>query len=70
MKQVKVLIPFHRKETDTDCVPNDIIEVSEQELARIRGVNVNMVLVLEEVETTEEDTEGKKEKSKRKRAEK
>lgn len=41
---VKVLIPFHRAETDTDCNVNDVIEVTEEELARIRKVNVNMVV--------------------------
>ena len=48
MKQVKVLIPFHRLETDTDCEVNDIIEVSEEEFARIRKVNINMVLEIEQ----------------------
>lgn len=48
MKRVQVLIPFHRAETDKDCEVNDVIEVSEEELARIRKVNVNMVLELEE----------------------
>lgn len=48
MKRVQVLIPFHRLETDKDCEVNDIIEVSEEELARIRKVNINMVLELEE----------------------
>lgn len=53
MLRVKVLIPFHRLETDTDHVPEDVIEVSESELARIRSVNVNMVLVLGEAEAEE-----------------
>ena len=50
MLRVEVLIPFHRLETDTDHVPGDKIEVSEEELARIRAVNVNMVAVISEVE--------------------
>lgn len=50
MLRVEVLIPFHRLETDTDHVPGDVIEVSKEELARIRAVNVNMVAVLGEVE--------------------
>lgn len=50
MLRVEVLIPFHRLETDTDHVPGDVIEVSEEELARIRAVNINMVAVLGEVE--------------------
>ena len=50
MKRVRVYMPFHRKETDKDCKPGDEIVVSEEELARIRAVNVNMVAVLGEVE--------------------
>ena len=50
MKRVKVEIPFHMIATDTDHVPGDVIEVSEEQLARIRAVNVNMVSVLADVE--------------------
>ena len=50
MKRVKVLIPFHRSATNTDHIPNDIIEVSEEELARINAISVNMVEVLGNVE--------------------
>jgi hypothetical protein len=50
MKRVKVLVPFHSKATGKDQVPNDIIEVTDEQLAAIRAVNVNMVLVLGEVE--------------------
>lgn len=48
MKRVRVLIPFHRSATNTDQIPNDIIEVSEEELARINAISVNMVEVLGE----------------------
>lgn len=51
MKRVKVLIPFHRSATNTDQIPNDIIEVSEEELARINAISVNMVEVLGEAKT-------------------
>jgi hypothetical protein len=54
MKRVLVYIPFHRKETDEDCKPGDEIVVSEEELARIRAVNVNMVAVLGEAEEVPE----------------
>ena len=47
MLRVKVELPFHRNATDTDQVPGDVIDVSEEELARIRAVNINMVSVLE-----------------------
>lgn len=50
MKRVEVLIPFHRGATNTDHVPGDVIEVSEEQFAKIQAVNVNMVLVLGDVE--------------------
>lgn len=52
MKRVEVLIPFHNAETKKDQVVGDVIEVSDERLAEIRKVNVNMVLVLEEVKKT------------------
>ena len=48
MKLVKVEIPFHRSQTDTDQVHGDILTVSEEELARIQAVNINMVSILGE----------------------
>lgn len=73
MKRVKVEIPFHMIATDTDHVPGDVIEVSEEQLARIRAVNVNMVSVLADVEeepvqeetTEEEPVQPKKRKPKK-----
>lgn len=53
MKRVEVLIPFHNKDTKVDQVAGDVIEVSEEKLARIREINVNMVLVLGDVEEKE-----------------
>lgn len=50
MLRVEVLIPFHSKATGKDQIPGDIIEVTEEQLAAIRKVNVNMVLVLGEAE--------------------
>jgi hypothetical protein len=49
MKRVEVLIPFHSNATNKDCVKGDIIEVSEEQLANIQAVNINMVLVLGDV---------------------
>ena len=43
MKRVKVLIPFHNKDTQVNQLIGDIIEVSDEKLASIRKVNVNMV---------------------------
>lgn len=67
MKRVKVEIPFHLIATNTVHVPGDVIEVSEEQLARIKAVNINMVSVLGDVEepvqeenaeeTTEEEPE-------------
>ncbi len=50
MVRVEVLIPFHSKATGKDQIPGDIIEVTEEQLAAIRKVNVNMVLILGEAE--------------------
>ena len=66
MKRVEVLIPFHNSETKVDQVSGDIIEVSDERLAEIRKVNVNMVLVLEDVKLkTKEVNEVKKTKPKK-----
>ena len=48
MKLVKVLIPFNMD--DKTYAPNDEIKVTDEQLARIRKISVNMVLVLDEVE--------------------
>lgn len=50
MKKVEVLIPFHNADTKVNQVPGDVIEVSDEKLAKIKAINVNMVLVLGEVE--------------------
>ena len=50
MKRVKVLIPFTDKVTGKDHNTDDIIEVSDERLAEIKAVNVNMVLVLGDAE--------------------
>lgn len=49
MKRVEVLIPFHRSLTDTDQIVGDVITVSDEELNRIKAVNINMVSVIGEV---------------------
>jgi hypothetical protein len=46
MVKCEVLIPFHMKATNTDHLQGDIILISEEQLAKIRAINVNMVLVL------------------------
>lgn len=56
MKRCEVLVPFHLTSTDTDHVPGDVIEVSDEQLAKIHKLNVNMVLVLGEVEKPKKKT--------------
>lgn len=46
MKLVEVLIPFHLSDTNADHNPGDVITVSEDQLARIKALNINMVSVL------------------------
>lgn len=41
--KVKVLIPFHLSAENKDCVPGDEIEVTAEQLANIRAININMV---------------------------
>lgn len=50
MKRCKVLIPFHLIATATTYRPGDIIEVSDEQLAKIQEPGKNMVEVLAEVE--------------------
>ena len=52
MKRVKVLIPFTDKITGEDRETGDIIEVSDERLAEIKAVNVNMVIVIGDTEPT------------------
>jgi hypothetical protein len=49
MKKVMVLIPFTDRATGKRLKADDIIEVSEERLAEIKSVNINMVLELEDV---------------------
>ena len=60
MKKVEVLIPFHNKDTKKDQVVGDVIEVSEEKLAKIREINVNMVQVLGDVEEVKKPKTTKK----------
>mgnify|MGYP003391197759 CR=1 FL=1 len=64
--KVKVLIPFHLTSANKDCVPGEVIDVTIEQLAKIRAINVNMV---EEVIEVEEEEEPKK-KPKKKKAKK
>lgn len=66
MKRVKVLMPFHSKATGKNQVPGDIIKVTDEQLAAIREVNVNMVLVLGEAEEKGEKKPKEKAKGEKK----
>lgn len=61
MMKVKVLVPFIDKVTGELHNADDIIEVSEERLAEIKAVNVNLVLVIGEAE---EKPKAKKQKAK------
>ncbi len=60
MKKVEVLIPFIDKETGNVYVKGDVLEVSDERLAEITSVNVNMVLVIGEVDAKPKKTTKKK----------
>ena len=49
MKRVEVLLPFRCKATNKAYVAGDVIEITEERLAEIQAVNINMVLVLGDV---------------------
>lgn len=49
MIKAKVLIPFYFFDKEQRCVPGDEIEITEEQLTKIKAINVNMVLVLGEV---------------------
>lgn len=46
--KVRVLIPFHLSAENKDCVPGDEIDVTFEQYMNIKGINVNMVEVVEE----------------------
>ena len=54
--KVKVLIPFHLTSANKDCVPGEVIEVTIEQLAKIRAINVNMVEEVEEEEKPKKKT--------------
>ena len=56
MKRCEVLIPFHLIATDTIHVPGDIIEVSDEQLAKILAIRTDMVSVLADVKPNTKKT--------------
>lgn len=68
--KVRVLIPFHLSAANKDCVPGEVIEVTESQLAKIKSINVNMVEIVEDgaeniVEDSATETKPKKKKAKK-----
>ena len=66
MKRVKVLVPFTDRVTKELRKANDEIEMTEERIAEVRAVSVNMILVLGEAEETKEETPKKKSTRKKK----
>lgn len=60
MKLVKVLIPFRLKETDEIHVVGDEIKLTDEQLARVKAININMVKVLGEAEEEEKPKKARK----------
>ena len=50
MKLVKVLIPFCLKETNEIHAVGDEIKLTDEQLERVKAININMVKVLGEAE--------------------
>lgn len=50
MKKVLVNIPFHISASNKDCVPGDIVNLSDEQIRKAKSLNVNMITVLGEVE--------------------
>lgn len=60
MKKVKVFIPFYDAVDDRLCDVDDVVELSDERIAKIKADNVNMVLVIDDnLEADEESTEKK-----------
>jgi hypothetical protein len=50
MKLCRVLIPFHSLALGRDLSCNDEVELTDEQIANVLAVNVNMVEILGEVE--------------------
>lgn len=70
MKRVMVLIPFTDKLTNETREKNDVLVMTDERIAEVRAVSVNMLLVLGEAEDPEEvPAEPKKKSARKKKAE-
>ena len=57
MKRVRINIPFTDKVTGRDYVTNDEINMTEERIAEVRSVGVNLISVLGEVDEPEKEPE-------------
>ena len=55
MKKVKVLIPFYDAVDDRLCDADDVVELSDERIAKIKADNVNMVLGIDDDTDTESE---------------
>lgn len=69
MKRVKVLIPFTDKVTGEKRKVDDIIDMTEERIAEVKAVSVNMILVVGEAEEAQEEPKPKKTTTRKKKAE-
>jgi hypothetical protein len=53
MKKVKVFIPFYDAVDGRLCDVDDVVELSDERIAKIKADNVNMVLVIDDDTETE-----------------
>ena len=61
MKKVKVFIPFYDAVDDRLCNVDDVVELSDERIAKIKADNVNMVLVIDDDAEKKTTTRSKKE---------
>ena len=69
MKRVKVNIPFTDKVTGKDYRTNEEITMTEERIAEVQTVGVNLISVLGDVEASEVQEEPKKPRARRRKDE-
>lgn len=67
MKRVKVLVPFTDKVSGKPYKENDEIELTDERIAEVKAISVNMILVLDEVMEESREEEQKPKKTTRKK---
>ena len=71
MKRVRVLVPFTDRVSGKPYKKDDEIDLTEERIAEVKAVSVNMILVLGDSETQKEvsEEEPKKKTTRKKKAE-